>query len=123
MITEKMKCMEALGAFLDRLYVASSKRQGTALSRDRGHYEYPGEKFCVYMTIFPCEVELIFEGEHLAGGSFVVTLDACTPDGEILAGNIISMHGSCGEVETLLASSEARVLIELLTFLEGGALA
>ena len=74
------------------------------------------------MTIFPCEVELIFEGEHLEDGSFVLTLDACTPDGEILAGNIISMHGSCGKVEALLASSEARVLIELLKLLEGGAI-
>ncbi|MGC5698837.1 hypothetical protein J4P02_01405 [Pseudomonas sp. NFXW11] len=114
-----MQCIEALEGFLDRVYLGASRSQGRALSRNRGHYEYPGEKFCAYVSIFPHEVELVFEGERLEGGTFVVNLDLCTPDGEILAGTIVSARGSCGEVEAVLGASEALVLIELLRLLEG----
>lgn len=118
-MTEKLKCVDLLQGFLDRVYGQASREQDSVLSRNCGHYDYAGEKFSVYVTVFPEEVELVFEGEQVEGGSFVVSLDICTPEGEILKDKVMSAKGGCDEIRKALERSEASVLAEFLRFLNG----
>ncbi|WP_192558493.1 hypothetical protein [Pseudomonas allokribbensis] len=116
-MTEKQKCVDLLQEFLDRIYGQASREQGGVLSRNCGHYDYAGDKFSVYVTVFPEEIELVFEGEQVEGGSYVVSLDICTPEGEMLKGKVVSAKGGCDEIRKTLERSEASVLAELLRFL------
>lgn len=116
-MTEKLKCVDLLQGFLDRVYGQASREQDSVLSRNCGHYDYAGGKFFVYITVFPEEVELVFEGEQVEGGSFVVSLDICTPEGKVLKGKVMSAKGGCDEIRKALERSDASVLAEFLRFL------
>ncbi|MGY2442967.1 hypothetical protein [Pseudomonas sp. SDO52101_S400] len=118
-MTEKLKCVDLLQGFLDRIYRQASREQGAVLSRNCGHYDYAGDKFSVYVTVFFEEVELVFEGEQVEGSIFVVSLDICTPEGEILKGKVVSAKGGCDDIRKALERSEASVLADLLRFLNG----
>ncbi|WP_347904709.1 hypothetical protein [Pseudomonas purpurea] len=117
-MTEKLEIFDVLRAFLDRVYEEASKRQNVVLKRNHGHYEYPGEKFCAYVTILPNKVELIFEGKEVSTDIFVITLDICTTDGEILNSDIVSVSGRCDEIKATLTSQEELALTQLLKFLD-----
>ncbi|WP_347900846.1 hypothetical protein [Pseudomonas purpurea] len=117
-MTEKLEVIDTLQAFLDKVYGEASKKQDIELKRNHGHYDYAGEKFCIYVTIFPHEVELIFEGREVGAGVFIVTLDMCTSDGEILSSDIVSVSGKSGEIKAMLVSQEALVLAQLLSLFD-----
>lgn len=48
-----------------------------------------------------------------------MSLDICTPEGEILKGKVVSAKGGCDEIRKALERSEASVLAEFLRFLNG----
>lgn len=114
---EGLDIVNVLEGFLDGIYRKASKSQNISLTRNKGHYSYPGQKMCVYVTFFPKEVELVFDGEEVDTGIFCVALDICRANGEILAGDSLSLKGRCSEIKAALDAQEESVLTQLLKFL------
>ena len=114
MSTEKPELLFVLQRFLDNIYEKASRSQSVLLKRNHGHYTYANERLFVYVTIFPKEVELVFESKQVGNGVFSIVLDMCMSSGEVLAGNLLSLNGRCEEISTALASQEDWVLALLL---------
>lgn len=66
------------------------------------------------MTIFPKEVELVFESQQVGNGVFSIALDMCMSSGEVLAGDLLSLNGRCEDISAALALQEDWVLALLL---------
>ncbi|WP_404941176.1 hypothetical protein [Pseudomonas danubii] len=114
MSTEKPELLFILQRFLDNVYERASKSQSVLLKRNHGHYTYADEILFVYVTIFPKEVELVFESKQVSSGVFSIALDMCMSSGEVLAGDLLSLNGRCEEISAALASQEDWVLALLL---------
>ncbi|PUA43146.1 MULTISPECIES: hypothetical protein [Pseudomonas] len=118
MSTEKPELLFVLQRFLDNIYERASRSQSVLLKRNHGHYTYANERLFVYVTIFPKEVELVFESQQVGDGVFSIALDMCMSSGEVLAGDLLSLNGRCEEISAVLASQEDRVLAQLLKCLD-----
>lgn len=116
-MSEGLDIVNVLEGFLDGIYRKASQSQNISLTRNKGHYSYPGQKLCVYVTFFPKEVELVFDGEEVGAGIFCVALDICRPNGQVLAGDSVSLKGRCSEIKAALDAQEESVLTQLLKFL------
>lgn len=114
MSTEKPELLFILQRFLDNVYERASKSQSVLLKRNHGHYTCADEILFVYVTIFPKEVELVFESKQVSSGVFSIALDMCMSSGEVLAGDLLSLNGRCEEISAALASQEDWVLALLL---------
>ncbi len=114
MSTEKPELLFILQEFLDNVYERASKSHRVLLNRNHGHYTYADEILFVYLTIFPEEVELVFESKQVDNGVFSIALDMCMSSGEVLAGDLLSLNGRCEGISAALALQEDRVLTLLL---------
>lgn len=117
-MSERQEILDVLDKFLGDIHEEASRRLGIVLKRNYGHYEYSGDKFSAYVTFLPGEVELVFDGEEIDAGNFIVYLDLCTSGGEVLGRGIVSASGSSAEIRVVLASSGESVITQLLTFLD-----
>ncbi|MEQ9886938.1 hypothetical protein [Pectobacterium zantedeschiae] len=116
-MVEKEDIFSTLQQFLDSAYETVAEHDGNVLTKRSGHTVYQSGKFIVYISLFPHEVELIFEGEDAGNRENIITLIACTPDGNVLNDNIFTLCGGLADIKIALESHRARVADELTTLL------
>ncbi|UPY94025.1 hypothetical protein [Pectobacterium sp. 21LCBS03] len=116
-MAEKEEIFSTLQQFLDSIYETVSEQYEGVLTKCSGNTEYPSGQFIVYISLFPQEVELIFEGKDAGNSENVIKLIACTPDGEVLNDGIFTLCGELADIKIALDAHRTHVADELATLL------